>query len=139
MHDALDFAHDKDTLKSIKLQSKQAQILTGMLKDVCATCKFIQSYAEDSQMCTLSRSASLAFADVLFSGKRALKNIRGGLDKKIKDLSDSLVERRRAFLDQAVIYTQNTASEILDELEKISAQVSDVGGWSLMASGLPIR
>ena len=139
MHDSLDFAHNRDTLKSIKLQSKQAQILTGMLKDVCASCRFIQLYAEDSQLCTLSTSASFAFVDVLFSGKRALKNIRGGLDKKIKDLSGSLVERRRAFLDQAVIYAQNTASEILDELEKISAQVSDVGGWSLMTSGSPIR
>ena len=127
MRDALDFAHHKDTLKSIKLRSKQAEILTGMLKDVCDSCKFIQLYAEDSQMCTLSSSASLAFVNILFSGKRTLKNIVGGVDKKIKDLSDALVERRRAFLDQAIIYTQNTASQILDELEKLSTQVSDVG------------
>jgi hypothetical protein len=127
MHDALDFAHLKDTLKSIKLQSEQAQVLTLMLKDICASCKFIQSYAEDSQLCTLSSSASLAFVNLLFPGKRTLKNIGGGLDKKIKDLSNALVERRRAFLDQAIISTQNTASQILDELEKISTQISDAG------------
>jgi hypothetical protein len=69
----------------------------------------------------------MAFVNILFSVKRTLKNIGGGLDKKIKDLSDALVERRRAFLDQAIIFTQNTASQILDELEKISTQVSDAG------------
>jgi hypothetical protein len=65
MHDALDFAHDKDTLKSIKLQSKQSQILTLMLRDVCDSCKFIQSYVEDSQR-TPSSSASLASVTILF-------------------------------------------------------------------------
>ncbi len=129
MHDALDFAHREDTLKSIKLQSKQAQILTLMLKDVCTSYKFIQSYAEDSQLCTLSSSTSLAFVNVVFSVKRTLKNIGGGagLDKKIKELSDAFVERRRAFLDEAIISTQNNASQILDELDKISTQVSDAG------------
>ena len=127
MNDALDFAHQKDILKPIKLQSKQAEILTLMLKDVCGSCKIIQSYAEDSNLCTLFSSASLAVVNMLFSVKRALKDIGGGVDKKLKDLSDALVERRRAFLDQAITYTQNTASEILDELEKISTQVSDAG------------
>ena len=127
MNDALDFAHDKDILKPIKLQSKQAEILTFMLKDVCACCKIIQSYAEDSNLCTLSSPASSTFVNILFSVKRALKNIGSGVDKKFKDLSDALVERRRAFLDQAIIYTQNAASEILDELEKISTQVTDAG------------
>ena len=127
MHDALDFAHHIDTLKSIKLQSKQAEILTLMLKDVCATCKFIQSYVEDS-LRTLSSFSSLAFINILFSVKRTLTSIGGGLDKRIKDLSDALVERRRTFLDQAIISTQNTASQILDELEKVSTQGSDAGG-----------
>jgi hypothetical protein len=127
IHDALDFAHDKNILKSIKLQSKQAETLTLMLKDVYASCKIIQSYAEDSHLRMLSSSASLAFVNILFSVKRALKNMGGELEKKIKELSGALVERRRAFLDQAIIYTQNTASEILDELEKISTQISDAG------------
>ncbi len=68
--------------------------------------------------------ASLTFVNILFSVKRTLKNIGGVLDKKIKDLSDALVERRRAFLDQTIISTQNTASQIL---EKISTQGSDAG------------
>jgi hypothetical protein len=54
-------------------------------------------------------------------------------------LSDVLVKLRNAFLDQATISTEITAFQILDELEKISTQVSDAGRWSLMASGLPIR
>ncbi|KAH8987282.1 hypothetical protein EDB92DRAFT_1137838 [Lactarius akahatsu] len=53
MHDAFDFAHHEDTLKSIKPDSKQAEILTMMLRDVCSCSDFIQSYAEDSQFCTL--------------------------------------------------------------------------------------
>ena len=98
-----------------------------MLEDVCASCKFIESYVEDSQR-TLSSSASSAFANILFAVKRTLKNVGGGgLDKKIKELSDALIERRRAFLDQAIISTQNTESQILDELKKKSTKLSDFG------------
>ncbi len=53
MHDAFDFTHHEDTLKSVKPGSKQAQILTLMLQDVCQCCDFIQSYAKDSQFCAL--------------------------------------------------------------------------------------
>ena len=126
IHDALDFARYKDTLKSIKLRSKQAEILTLMLEDVCASCKFIQSYVDDSQR-TLSSFSPLTYVNTLFSVKRTLKSIGGGPDKKIKDLSDALVERRRAFLGQATITTQNIASQILDELEKISTKLLDTG------------
>ena len=137
MHDAFDFAHHEDTLKSIKPQSEQARILTLMLQDVCSCCDFIQSYAKDSQFCTSSSSASLAFVNMLFSGKRTLKNIvDGGPDEKIKELSDVLVKRRKAFLDQATISTEITAFQILDNVAKISTQISDAGRWSLMASGL---
>ncbi len=59
MHDAFDFAHHEDTLKSIKPDSKQAEILTMMLRDVCSCSDFIQSYAKDSQFCTLSSSSLL--------------------------------------------------------------------------------
>ena len=72
---------------------------------------------------------------MVLSGKRTLKNIDGGPDKKIKELSDVLVERRKAFLDQAIISTEITAFQILDNVAKIliqlrylSNQVSDVGG-----------
>src|SRR6266702_2457882 len=40
MHDAFDFAHHEDTLKSIKPDSKQAEILTMMLRDVCSCSDF---------------------------------------------------------------------------------------------------
>jgi hypothetical protein len=128
MHDAFDFAHHEDTLKSIKPQSEQARILTLMLQHVCSCCDFIRSYAKDSQFCTSSSSASLDFVlNMLLSGKRTLKNIGGGPEEKIKQLSDVLVKLRKAFLDQATISTEITAFQILDELEKISTQVSDAG------------
>ncbi len=139
MNDAFDFARHEDTLKTIKPQSEQARILTLMLQDVCSCCDFIQSYARDSQFCTLSSSASLAFVNVVYSGMRTLKNIGGGPEKKIKDLSDALIKRRREFLDQATISTEITAFQILDDLGKISTLVSNVGRWSLMTFGLPIR
>jgi hypothetical protein len=127
MHDAFDFAHHEDTLKSIKPQSEQARILTLMLQHVCSCCDFVQSYAKDSQFCAPSLSASWAFVNMLFSGKRTLKNIGGGPEEKIKELSDVLVKLRMAFLDQATISTEITAFQILDELEKLSTQISDAG------------
>jgi hypothetical protein len=134
VHDAFDFAHHEDTLKSIKPESEQARILTLMLQDVCSCCDFIQSYAKDSQFCTSSSSASLASLNMLFSGKRTLKNIGGEPEKKIKELSDVLVERQKAFLGQATISTEITAFQILDDVAKIStqlqgllSQVSDAG------------
>jgi len=129
VHEAFDFAHheDSDTLKSIKPESEQAQILTLMLQDVCSCCDFIQSYAKDSQFCTSSSAASLAFVNMIFSGKRTLKNIGGGPEKKIKELSDVLVKRRKAFLDRATISTEITAFRILDDVAKISTQISDAG------------
>jgi hypothetical protein len=98
-----------------------------MLEDVGTCCDFIQSYAKDSQFCTLSSSASSAFVNMLFSGKRTLKNIGGGPEDKIKELSDVLVQRRTEFLNQATISTQITAFQILDDVAKMSTQVSDVG------------
>ncbi len=141
MHDAFDFAHHEDTLKSIKPDSKQAQILTLMLQDVCSCSDFIQSYAKDSEFCKLSSSTPLTGVNVLFSEKRALKSMGGGAEKKIEDLSTAFVEHRRAFLDQVTITTEITAFKILDDvgivsakvdwistrLEWVSSQVSDAG------------
>ena len=76
--------------------------------------------------------------NIQFSGKRTLKNTVGGAEKKIKELSDALVDRRKAFLDQATISTEITAFQILDDMAKISTQVSDVGRLSLIVSVLPI-
>ena len=72
---------------------------------------------------------------MVFSGKRTLKNIDGRPEENIKELSDVLVKRRKAFLDQATISTEITAFQILDNVAKmliqlryLSNQVSDVGG-----------
>ncbi len=127
IHDAFNFSHHEDILKSVKPQSEQARILTLMLQDVCTCCDFIQSYAKHSQFCTSSSSSSLAIVNMLLSGKRAFNNMDGGQDKEIKKLSDVLVERRAAFLDQTTISTQITAFQILDNVEKISTLLSNVG------------
>ncbi len=144
MHDAFDFAHHEDTLKSIKPDSKQARILTLMLQDVCSCSDFIRSYAKDSEFCKLSSSAPFPGVNVRILGKRTLKNMGGRADKEIEDLSTALVEHRRAFLDQGIITTEITAFQILDDvgiisakvdwmsthLEWVSSQVSDAGMWS---------
>jgi hypothetical protein len=126
IHDAFDFAHHEDTLKSIKPQSEQARILTLILQDVCSCCDFIQSYTKDSQFCTSSSSDSFVFVNIVFSGKRTLKNAGVGVEAKIKELSDVLVERQRAFLGQATISTEITAFQILDDVAKISTQLQDL-------------
>jgi len=54
---------------------------------------------------------------------RTLKNVGGGATKEIEDLSASLVEHRRAFLDHATITTEITAFQILDDVGIISAKV----------------
>ena len=51
IHDAFDFAQPEDVLKSIKTGSKQAHIITEMLKEVQACGEFIQQYANDPQLC----------------------------------------------------------------------------------------
>jgi hypothetical protein len=71
--------------------------------------------------------ASLAFVNTLASGERTLKNIGGGPEGKIKELSDVLIKRRTAFLEQATISTEITAFQILDDVAKISTQLSDAG------------
>jgi hypothetical protein len=77
----------------------------------------------------------LAFVNILFSGKRALKNTGSGQDKKINELSGVLVERRKAFFDQAIITGEITVFQILDnvaristQLQKVAIQISEVGG-----------
>ena len=69
----------------------------------------------------------ICFVDMLFSGKRTLKNIDGGPEEQIKELSDVLVKRRKAFLEHAIISAEITAFQILDDVAKISIQISDAG------------
>ena len=64
---------------------------------------------------------SLAFVNMLSSGKHTLKNI-SGRPEEIKELSDALVKRRKAFLDRAVFSTQSTVFQILDDVVKLSTQ-----------------
>ncbi|KAH9024625.1 hypothetical protein EDB85DRAFT_269188 [Lactarius pseudohatsudake] len=106
MRDAFDFTNHEDTLKSIKPDSKQVKILTLMLQDICNCGDFIQSYAKDLEF-----------------WKRTLKNVGGGASKEIEDLSAALAEHRRTFFDQAIIATEITAFQILDDVGIIKAKV----------------
>ncbi|KAH8992358.1 hypothetical protein EDB92DRAFT_560619 [Lactarius akahatsu] len=106
MHHAFDFAHHEDILKSIKPDSKQAEILTLMLRDVCSCGDFVRSYVKDSQF-----------------WKRTFKNMGGGVAKDIEELSAALVEHRKAFVDHATITTEMTAFQILDSVGILSARV----------------
>ncbi len=124
MHDAFDFANQEDTFKAIGRESKQAQILTLMFQHVCNCCDFIQSYARDSQFCTLSSPISVDNVITRFSGKRTLKNIGGQVNKQFEDFRIALLELRKAFLDEAAITTEITALQILDDVGIISANIS---------------
>ena len=141
MHDAFDFTRHGDTLKSIKPKSKQAEILTLMLQDVCSCSDFIRSYTKDKRFRTLFSHTSLATLNLQSSVLRMLKKIGSGIEGKIQELSAALDGHRRAFLDHAVITTEITAFQILNDvgsistkvdgmstrLEWVSSQVSDAG------------
>ncbi|KAH9016720.1 hypothetical protein EDB84DRAFT_712601 [Lactarius hengduanensis] len=116
MYDAFDFANQEDRFKAIGRDSKQAQILTLMLQHVCNCCDFIRSYAKDSRL-----------------WKRILKNTGGQVDKTIEDFRATLLEHRKAFLDEASITTEITALQILDDVGIISA---DVGRISSQLDGM---
>ncbi|KAH9033691.1 hypothetical protein EDB83DRAFT_1828164 [Lactarius deliciosus] len=116
MRDTFDFANQEERFKAIGPDSRQAQILTLMLQHVCNCCDFIRSYAEDSQL-----------------WKRILKNTGSQVDKKIEDFRATLLEHRKAFLDEASITTEITALQILDDVGIISA---DVGRVSSQLDGM---
>ena len=128
MHDAFDFANQEDVLKSIKHESKQARILTLMLQHVCNCSDFIQSYAKEPQFCTPFLTTSLTDVNAQVLGKRTLVNVGLGdqVGKKIEDLRTTLIELRKAFLDQAAITTEITALQILDDVGIISASVGRI-------------
>ena len=126
MHDVFDFTSHEDTLKSIKPNSKQAEILALMLRDVCSCSDFIQSYTKNSLFCTLSSPTSLAHLNVRSSVTRMLKNLGCEVEEKIQGLSTALQEHRRAFLDHAMITTEITAFQILNDVGSISAKVDGI-------------
>ena len=134
MHDAFDFTRHEETLKSMTPKSKQAEILTFMLQDVCSCSDFIQAYTKDSRFCTSLLPTSLTYSNMQSSVIRMLKNIGGGVEDKIQELSAALREHRGAFLEQVVITTKITAFQILNDVGSIinkvdgmSRQVSDAG------------
>ncbi|KAH9055461.1 hypothetical protein EDB87DRAFT_1316370 [Lactarius vividus] len=108
MHEAFDFANQKDRFNTITMERvpRQAQILALMLQHVCNCCDFIQSYAQNSHF-----------------WKRMLKNSGTGVNKKIDDFRTTLLELHNAFLDEATITTEITALQILDDVGIISATV----------------
>jgi hypothetical protein len=125
MHDAFDFTRHEDTLKSIKPNSKQAEIIALMLRDVCSCSDFIESYTKDSLFCTLFPLTSLAN----LNGSpvmRMLKNLGSGVEGKFQELSSALDEHRRAFFDHAVITTEITAFQILNDVGNISVKVDGI-------------
>ena len=126
MHDAFDFTRHEDTLKSIKPNSKQAEIIALMLRDVCSCSDFIQSYTKDSQFCTLSSSTSFANSNLQSPVMRMLKNLGSEVEEKFQELSSALEEHRRAFFDHAVITTEITAFQILNDVGSISARVDGI-------------
>ncbi len=63
-----------------------------------------------------------------FSGKRILKNTGSQVDKKIEDFRATLLELRKAFLDEATITTEITTLQILDDVGIISANVGMISG-----------
>ena len=55
-----------------------------------------------------------------------LKNLGSGVEGKFQELSSALDEHRRAFLDHAVITTEITAFQILNDVGSISAKVDGI-------------
>ncbi|KAH8993481.1 hypothetical protein EDB92DRAFT_408414 [Lactarius akahatsu] len=116
MHEAFEFANQKDRFQTITIERvpRQAQILALMLQHVCNCCDFIQSYAKNSHF-----------------WKRMFKNTGSGVDKKIEDFRTTLLELHNAFLDEATITTEITVLQILDDVGIVSAKVgiisADVG------------
>ena len=126
MHDAFDFTRHEDTLKSIKPKSEQAAVLTLMLQDVCSCSDFIQSYTKDKLFGTSCSHTLLADLNLQSSVIRLVKNIGSGVEGKFEELSAALDEHRRAFLDHAVITTEITAFQILNDVGSISTKVDGV-------------
>ena len=71
IRDAFDFAQlGDDMLKSIEAGSKQAQILTDMLKEVRDCGEFIQRYANDHRLCTSPSPLILSTIKIFFENSQ---------------------------------------------------------------------
>jgi hypothetical protein len=60
------------------------------------------------------------------TGKRMLINLGSQVGKKIGDLRSTFIELRQAFLDQAIVTTEITALQILDDVGIISANIGTI-------------
>ena len=120
--DAFDFAQKAAPLE-IAPQSRRGNILMLMLRHVCNCSDFIQSYAKDTQFRTLP-SVLLTIINVLFAGKRLLKNTTGEVDKQIEALCNTFVELKKAFLDSVTVTTEITVVQILDDVGTLSASIN---------------
>ena len=132
IHDAFDFAQEAAPLKNVTSQSKQGNILMLMLQHVCCCSDFIQSYAKDTEFRTSPSVLLLAIINVLFEGKRLLKNITGGVDKQIATLCNTLVDLRKSFLDRVTVTTEITVVQILDNINLISDHLDDLGMYLMI-------
>ncbi len=55
-----------------------------------------------------------------------MKNIGSQVNNQIEDFRTTLLELRKAFLDQATIVTEMTALQILDDVGIVSANVGKI-------------
>ena len=65
-------------------------------------------------------------SDVPSPVKRMLKNIGTRVEENFLQFSTTLVDLRRAFFDEAVIATEITVFQILDDVGSISAKVDEI-------------
>ena len=79
-----------------------------MLECVSDSARAVKSYAEDVQVGMLSSALSLIshLKEIRFAGKRALKNMGGQVDAKIKQFCTNLVRLRDSFLARAAATTE---------------------------------
>ena len=84
-----------------------------------------------NSVCNFTRFSDRRNLNVCCLGKRILKNTSSEGDKKVEDFRTTLLELHKSFLDEAVITTEITALQILDDAGIISAKVGiislDVG------------
>ena len=128
IHDVFALGKLAHTLKTLKFDSKQAQILTDMLRHVCNCGDFIQSYAKDPEFCMSSPSNLSLALNLWFSGQRmfTLKSVTGKDDSKIEDYRTTLLRLRDLFVHHAIVTTEITALQILDDIGGICTQLGGI-------------
>ncbi|KAF8879999.1 quinon protein alcohol dehydrogenase-like superfamily [Gymnopilus junonius] len=106
--EAFDFVQDSYPLGNLKPKSKQTEILTLMLRSVCDSSRFIQSYAKDTEF-----------------AKRFLKHIDGRADEQINQYCRALERLRFGFLDHAAITTEVAVLQTQVDVKILFERFSD--------------